>query len=72
MRNAVKEQADLIAISDADRTDITWSTDDEVEKAKWQNGVVFPSARAGRLYLSAPQKPLQFRSRGSPGTPPAA
>ena len=28
MRDAVKDQADLIAISDADRTDITWSTDD--------------------------------------------
>jgi predicted permease len=33
MRNAAKEQADLIAISDADRTDITWSTDDDMEKA---------------------------------------
>src|SRR5580658_428302 len=32
MRNAVKDQADLIAISDADRTDITWSTDDDMEK----------------------------------------
>ena len=29
MRDAVKDQADLIAISDADRTDITWSTDDD-------------------------------------------
>jgi predicted permease len=33
MRDAVKNQADLIAISDADRTDITWSTDDDIEKA---------------------------------------
>ncbi|HLY41603.1 MAG TPA: ADOP family duplicated permease [Terracidiphilus sp.] len=33
MRDAVKEQADLIAISGADRTDITWSTDDDMEKA---------------------------------------
>jgi predicted permease len=33
MRDAVKHQADLIAISDADRTDITWSTDDDMEKA---------------------------------------
>ena len=33
MRDAVKDQADLIAISDADRTDITWSTDDDMEKA---------------------------------------
>src|SRR4051794_2278022 len=32
MRDAVKDQADLIAISGADRTDITWSTDDEMEK----------------------------------------
>jgi len=33
MRDAVKDQADLIAISDADRTDITWSTDESVERA---------------------------------------
>jgi predicted permease len=33
MRDAVKDQADLIAMSDADRTDITWSTDDAMEKA---------------------------------------
>lgn len=33
MRDAVKDQADLIAISDADRTDITWSTNDDMEKA---------------------------------------
>src|SRR5438552_4191374 len=37
MRDAVKDQADLIAISDADRTDITWagygSGDDDIEKA---------------------------------------
>ena len=33
MRDAVKDQADLIAISDADRTDITWSSDDDTEKA---------------------------------------
>ncbi len=37
MRDAVridlKDRADLIAISDADRTDITWSTDDDMEKA---------------------------------------
>jgi predicted permease len=33
MRDAVKDQADLIAISDADRTDINWSTDDDMEKA---------------------------------------
>jgi predicted permease len=33
MRDAIKDQADLIAISDADRTDISWSTDDDMEKA---------------------------------------
>src|SRR6202035_4064816 len=36
MRDAVKDQADLIAISDADRTDITWSSNgssDDMEKA---------------------------------------
>jgi len=33
MRDDVKDQADLIAISEADRTDITWSSDDDMEKA---------------------------------------
>ena len=37
MRDAVKDQADLIAISDGDRTDITWASngsgDDDMEKA---------------------------------------
>ena len=33
MRDAVKDQADLIAISDADRTDITYATEDDMEKA---------------------------------------
>ena len=44
MRDAVKEQADLIAISDADRTDITWSTDGDVEKAHlaYVSGNMFP------------------------------
>jgi predicted permease len=44
MRNAVKDQADLIAISDADRTDITWSTDDDTEKAHvaYVSGNMFP------------------------------
>lgn len=44
MRNAVKDQADLIAISDADRTDITWSTDDDMEKAHvvYVSGNMFP------------------------------
>ena len=44
MRDAVKEQGDLIAISDADRTDITWSTDDDMEKAHvaYVSGNMFP------------------------------
>jgi len=44
MRDAVKEQADLIAISDADRMDITWSTDDDMEKAHvaYVSGNMFP------------------------------
>ncbi|HET9099773.1 MAG TPA: ADOP family duplicated permease [Acidobacteriaceae bacterium] len=44
MRNATKDQADLIAISDADRTDITWSTDDDMEKAHvvYVSGNMFP------------------------------
>jgi putative ABC transport system permease protein len=44
MRNAVKDQADLIAISDADRTDITWTTDDDMEKAHvvYVSGNMFP------------------------------
>ncbi len=44
MRDAVKEQADLIAVSDADRTDITWSTDDDMEKAHvvYVSGNMFP------------------------------
>ena len=44
MRDAVKDQADLIAISGADRTDITWATDDDVEKANvdYVSGNMFP------------------------------
>jgi predicted permease len=44
MRDAVKDQADLIAISEADRTDITWSTDDDMEKAHvvYVSGNMFP------------------------------
>jgi len=44
MRDAVQDQADLIAISDADRTDITWSTDDDIEKAHaaYVSGNMFP------------------------------
>ena len=44
MRDAAKDQANLIAISDADRTDITWSTDDDMEKANvvYVSGNMFP------------------------------
>src|SRR5260370_13292483 len=59
MRDAVKDQADLIAISDADRTDITWSTDDDIEKAHvaYVSGNVFPlfglEPALGRLLVPA-------------------
>jgi predicted permease len=44
MRDAVKDQADLSAISGADRTDITWSTEDDMEKAHvvYVSGNMFP------------------------------
>jgi predicted permease len=44
MRDAVKDQADLIAVSDADRMDITWSTDNDMEKANaaYVSGNMFP------------------------------
>jgi len=44
MRDAVKEQADLIAVSGADRTDITWSSGDDVERAHvvYVSGNMFP------------------------------
>jgi predicted permease len=44
MRDALKNQADLIAISDADRTDMTWFTDDDMEKAHfvYVSGNMFP------------------------------
>ena len=45
MRDAVKDQADLIAISDADRTDLTWSTGIDMEKAHvaYVSGNAFPA-----------------------------
>jgi predicted permease len=58
MHDAVKDQADLIAISDADRTDITWSTDDDMEKAHvvYVSGNMFPlfglEPALGRLLAS--------------------
>jgi predicted permease len=44
MRDAARDQADLIAISDADRTDITFSTDADMEKANvaYVSGNMFP------------------------------
>jgi len=44
MRDSVKDQADLIAISGADRTDVSWSTDNDVEKAQvvYVSGNMFP------------------------------
>jgi len=43
MRDAVKDRADLIAISDADRTDINWSTDDmEKVHVVYVSGNMFP------------------------------
>ncbi len=44
MSDAVKDQADLIAISDADRTDINWTSDDDMEKAHvvYVSGNMFP------------------------------
>ena len=50
MRRAVSGQADLIAIS-PDRTDITWSTDEEMEKAHvvWTSGRT--ASRAARSML---------------------
>jgi predicted permease len=45
MRGAVRNRADLIAISDADRTDISWSSDDDMEKAHvaYVSGNMFPA-----------------------------
>ena len=44
VRDDTRDQADLIAVSDADRTDITWSTDDDMEKAHvvFASGNMFP------------------------------
>src|SRR5215831_18458219 len=44
MRDAAKDQADLIAISDADRTDVTYTADDDMEKAHvaYVSGNMFP------------------------------
>jgi predicted permease len=55
MRDAVKDQAELIAISYADRTDLTYSSDDEMERAyrQYVSGRMFATfglrPAAGRL-----------------------
>ncbi|KAA6458242.1 FtsX-like permease family protein [Acidobacteria bacterium AB60] len=46
LRDASKEQADLVAVSDADLTDITWSTENDMEKAH----VVYVSANMFPLF----------------------
>src|SRR5262249_38815522 len=59
MRDAVKDQTELVAVSDADRTDITWSTDDYIEKAHvaYVSGNMFPvfglEPALGRLFVLA-------------------
>ena len=56
MRAAVKDEADLIAISYAQRTDLTYASDEEIEKAEVQyvSGGMFPSfgltPAVGRLF----------------------
>ena len=69
MRDAVKDQADLIAISGAERTDITWSAD-EIERAQvvYVSGNMFPlfglEPVLGRLLIPADDR--------GPGTGPYA
>jgi predicted permease len=59
VRTDLKNQADLIAISDADRIDITYSTDDDTEKAHvaYVSGNMFPlfglQPALGRLIVPA-------------------
>jgi predicted permease len=66
MRDAAKERADLIAISYADRTDVTYASDDEMEKAHvvYVSGNMFAlfglQPALGRLLTLADD-----RSRGS-------
>jgi hypothetical protein len=75
MRDAVKDQADLIAISDADRTDINWSTDDDMEKAHVAHvsgnmfGLFGLEPALGRLLAPADDRgPGLDPMRSSPGT----
>ncbi|HWA94424.1 MAG TPA: ADOP family duplicated permease [Terracidiphilus sp.] len=59
MRDAAKNQADLIGISGADRTDVAWARKDEIEKAHvvYVSGSMFPlfglKAALGRLLSPA-------------------
>jgi predicted permease len=59
MRDAVKDRADLVAISDADRTDLTWTNDDDMEKGHvaYVSGNMFPlfglEPALGRLLIPA-------------------
>jgi predicted permease len=70
MRDAVKDHADLIAISDADRTDITCTNDDDMEKGHvvYVSGNMFPlfglEPALGRLLIPADDR--------SPGASPYA
>ena len=67
MRDAAEGQADLVAISDSDRTDITWASDgsgdDAVEKAHvaFVSGNMFPvfglAPALGRLLAPADDRP---------------
>src|SRR5579884_866646 len=56
MRAAVKSEADLLAISWADRTDLTWGSDQDTEKAwvQYVSGATFPTfglqPALGRLF----------------------
>jgi predicted permease len=59
MRAAVTDQADLLAVSYADRVDLTYSSDEEMEKAyrQYVSGSMFSSfglrPTAGRLFTEA-------------------
>ena len=70
MRDAVKDQADLIAISGADRTDITWSGGESVERAH----VVFVSGNMFSLFGLEPElgRLLIPADDSGPGTGPYA
>jgi predicted permease len=64
MRSAVRDQAELIAVSYADRVDLTYSSDEEMEKAyrQYVSGSMFSSfalhPASGRLLTEADDKTL--------------